>query len=139
MRVPKWALGLLLGCLGLTAMARQNESPSPTPRAKPSTPGPGPIHVSGGVMAGNLLHMVHPVYSKCLGPVGSGVMLFHAVIGEDGLIKSLEVISVAEPLRQPALDAIRQWIYRPYLLNGKPIAVETTIMMDVQLNGSTRC
>ena len=138
MRVPKWALGLLLGCLGLMAMAGQNESPNPTPGAKPSTP--EPIRVSGGVMGGNLIHMVEPVYPKCLGStVVSGVMVFHAVIGEDGLIKSLEVISVAEPLRQPALDAIRQWIYRPYLLNGKPIAVETTIMMDVQLNGSTRC
>ncbi len=139
MRVPKWAFGLLLGWLGFTAVAERSGARGQAPE-NAATSGQGPLHVSGGVIAGNLIHKVFPVYPKCLGPTPiSGTTVFHAIIGEDGSIKSLDVVSGAEILRQPGLDAVRQWIYRPYLLNGKPISVDTTIMINVQFNGSVRC
>ncbi len=58
-----------------------------------------------------------------------------AVIGTDGLIKNLRVISGPKELHQSTLDAVRQWTYKPYLLNGDPVEVKTTINVVYSLNG----
>ena len=53
--------------------------------------------------------------------------MLKAVIDTDGTIKELSVVSGPELLQQAALDAVKQWRYRPYLLNGDPVEVGTTI------------
>jgi hypothetical protein len=58
---------------------------------------------------------------------------FRATIGTDGLIKDLQVISGPELLRASYLDAVRQWTYRPYLLNGVPVIVETIISLHISV------
>jgi TonB family protein len=90
-----------------------------------------PIRVSSGVMAGQLLTKVAPVYppeAKDAKVMGSVVM--HAIIGKNGLVESLDIVSGPELLRRPALDAVQQWTYKPYLLNGNPVAVETSIAVS---------
>jgi protein TonB len=57
----------------------------------------------------------------------SGTVVLRAVIGTDGIIKDLRVVSGPDLLRQAALDAVQQWRYRPYLLNDDPVEVRTTI------------
>jgi protein TonB len=58
----------------------------------------------------------------------------HAIIGKDGAITSLEVMSGHPLLQQAALDAVRQWRYQPTLLNGEPVDVDTTIDVIFSLN-----
>jgi protein TonB len=56
-----------------------------------------------------------------------GRVELHAIIATDGTIQSLEVMSGDALFRQSALEAVRQWRYRPTVLNGQPVQVDTTI------------
>ena len=90
-----------------------------------------PVRVSSGVMAGRITHKVQPIYPVEPGLDVSGAVVLHAVIGEDGTIQELQVISGPVMLRDAAIEAVRQWTYRPYLLNGAATAVDTTIALSV--------
>jgi protein TonB len=57
-----------------------------------------------------------------------------ATISKSGTIENLRVISGSPMLQQAALDAVQQWIYRPYLLNGQPVEVETTVNVVFRLD-----
>ncbi len=59
-----------------------------------------------------------------------------AVIGKDGIIRDLSVVSGPPELTSAALDAVKQWRYKPYLLNGEVVEVETTINVNFVLEGS---
>lgn len=84
--------------------------------------------VSGGVAQGLLIQDVKPIYPKIAQAAGvQGEVILQAVIGKDGLIKNLRAISGNPLLVKAALDAVQQWRYRPYLLNGEPVEVETQI------------
>jgi TonB family protein len=97
---------------------------------------PKAVQVSAGVMAGEALVKVNPVYPpKAKAAKIQGSVLLHAVIGTDGKIASLSVISGPPELTQSAVDAVRQWTYKPYLLNGEPTAVETTITVNYSFGG----
>jgi TonB family protein len=90
--------------------------------------------VGAGVMAGNILTRVNPVYPQAAKDAKvQGAVLLKAVIGKDGTIHSLQLISGPEELAPSALDAVRQWVYKPYLLNGQPTEVETTITVNYSL------
>ena len=56
-----------------------------------------------------------------------GKVLLNAEIGKDGTVEKLEVVSGPSELKQSSLDAVRQWTYKPFLLNGEPVNVKTTI------------
>ena len=91
----------------------------------------GVSQIPGGIMAGNLLEKTPPVYpavAKAAHVTGSVVL--HAIIARDGTIKSLEVVSGPPLLRSSAIDAVKQWRYKPYLLNGVPVEVDTTITVN---------
>jgi len=62
-----------------------------------------------------------------------GAVTLHAIISKTGTVESLDVISGPEELRDSALDAFRQWTYKPFLLNGQPVEVETTIIVVYNL------
>ena len=55
------------------------------------------------------------------------VVVLQAIITKEGHVKDLHVVSGPKLFQQASLDAVRQWVYRPYLLNGEPVEVETTI------------
>ena len=85
----------------------------------------GAVRISGGVMAGQLVKKVLPE-TPC-GAFG-GTVVLHAIIGTDGKIEQLTQISGPQGAYGNAfMDAVRQWEYKPYLLNGKPVNVDTTI------------
>ncbi|HKN21312.1 MAG TPA: TonB family protein [Terracidiphilus sp.] len=94
---------------------------------------PGPelpkrVNVSPGVAQGMLISKTPPVYPIDAKKAGvSGTVVLSAVIGTDGLIKDLQIVSGPDMLQQAAVDAVKQWRYRPYLLNGAPVEVHTTI------------
>ena len=86
------------------------------------------ISISSGVMAGNLLEKTLPQYPAIAKADRiQGVVVLQATISTTGLIENLRVISGPTMLQQAALDAVRSWRYTPYLLNGEPVEVETTV------------
>jgi TonB family protein len=103
---------------------------TPTPDAKEDIPQIKTITVKPGPMVvGNLLERVEPVYplyAKAL-KIG-GIVMIKGVIGKDGRIKDAVVVFSPHPsLSGAALEAVRQWRYKPYMLNGEPVEVQTTI------------
>ncbi len=96
-----------------------------------SQPGNGPARVSSGVAAENILTKVTPAYPADAKEAHvSGSVVLHALIGKDGKIEDLKVISGPPSLTVSAIDAVKQWTYKPYLLNGNPAEVETTITVN---------
>jgi periplasmic protein TonB len=86
------------------------------------------VNISSGVMAGNLVDRAVPQYPAIARAARiQGVVVLQATISTTGLIKNLRVITGPPMLQQAAMDAVRSWRYRPYLLNGSPVEVETTI------------
>ena len=67
-------------------------------------------------------------------PTPTAVVL-HAIISKTGTIESLQVVSGPEMLRASALEAVRQWRYKPYLLNGEPTEVDTAITVNFSFGG----
>lgn len=97
-----------------------------------------PLRVSGGIIAGNILTKVQPSFpEEARQKHINGTVVVYVVIGKDGYIKTAQAISGPELLRKPYVDAVRQWVYKPYLLNGNPVEVATTITINIQLNGDS--
>jgi periplasmic protein TonB len=95
----------------------------------------GPTHVSQGVMTGLLLDKVLPVYPPIARATGThGTVVLQATISKNGTIENLHALSGPAMLQQAAIDAVRQWRYRPYLLNGEPVDVETTVNVVFTMN-----
>jgi periplasmic protein TonB len=78
-----------------------------------------------------LLKKVVPTYPRIAGPLHLNTkVLLHAVIAKDGSVQNLEVVSGHPLFNQTALEAVRQWVYRPTYLGGEPVEVETTITVN---------
>lgn|GEM_PF-491093 len=108
-----------------TAMALQANVTPATPAANQT---PKHVVVSPGQAAQNLVSKVAPLYPPEAKQAGiQGTVVLHAVISKDGHIRDLKVVSGPEELSKPAQDAVQQWVYKPYLLNGSPVEVETRI------------
>jgi protein TonB len=106
------------------------------PVAPPANIQTKPMPVSKGVIEGLLVHKITPVYPKiAIIAHQQGTVLLHAIIGRDGTIQNLQVISGPPLLIQAALDAVQRWRYRPYLLNNEPVEVETQITVNFTLGG----
>lgn len=89
---------------------------------------------SEGVQQALLVRRVQPSYPILAKQAGvEGTVRLHAVIGRDGVIRELEVLSGHPLLVNAARDAVREWRYQPTLLNGEPVEVETYITVVFQL------
>jgi protein TonB len=92
------------------------------------------LPTSSRVMAGNLLLKTLPQYPAIARAAHiEGIVVLQATISNTGLIENLRVISGPPMLRQAAIDAVQTWRYKPYLLNGNPVEVETTINVVFKL------
>jgi len=93
------------------------------------------INVGGNVQMAMLVTKAPPIYPAAAKAAGvSGVVQLSAIIGKDGTVQELKVLSGPPELVQAAMDAVKQWVYRPTLLNGDPVQVETTININFTLN-----
>ena len=92
--------------------------------------------VSSGVMQGNLLSKTQPIYPAIAKAARiSGTVVLQATISKTGTIENLHVVSGPAMLQQAAMDAVRTWKYKPYLLNGDPVEVETQVNVVFNLGG----
>ena len=105
------------------------DSPAPAPGVAP-----GPRLIASGMATGLLIRRVNPIYPIEARRDGiQGVVVLRAVIDKDGRISQLSVVSGPKELAAPATGAVQQWRYRPYMLNGEPVQVQTEIRVNFQL------
>jgi len=104
------------------------------PLLHPSSITTKPVPVSL-MMEGNLIHRVEPQYPAIARQIRlQGTVVLRAMIGSDGTIERIRVISGHPILAQAAREAVNQWRYRPYFLNGMAIPVETEVTVNFVLN-----
>jgi protein TonB len=107
----------------LTSLATTNAA---IPKLAPTS-----VRVSQGVSQGLLLKKVPPVYPPmALQLRKEGAVELLTTISKQGLITNIKVLSGDSMLAKPAVDAVRQWKYRPYLLNGEPVEIQTQITIN---------
>ena len=129
--------------IGTVLAGLPNPGPIEPPAVVPPPPPPPPppprvevrrVRISDGGQPANLIYQVKPTYPTLARAARvQGVVVLEAVISRDGSISSLRVISGHQLLTQSAIDAVKQWKYRPTLLNGDPVEVITTITVTFSL------
>jgi protein TonB len=109
---------------------------SSTPVAVPHVATPQRVRVSLGVSQGLLIKKVQPNYPPLARQARiQGTVLLQAEISKDGTIENLRLINGHPMLAPAAIEAVKQWRYRPYMLNGEPVAVETQVQVNFTLSG----
>jgi periplasmic protein TonB len=109
---------------------------SSTPVAVPKVATPQRVRVSSGVVSGLLVRRVQPNYPPLARQARiQGVVILRAEISKEGNIENLQLISGHPMLAPAAIEAVKQWKYRPYLLNGEPVEVDTEVQVNFTLSG----
>jgi protein TonB len=126
--------GVLGGIIGSVPSAAPPPPPPPPAKVEKAAT-PQRIRVGGNVQSARLVRQPRPVYPPLAKQARiSGVVKLGAIISKDGTIQHLEVIS-GHPLLVPAaLEAVKQWVYQPTLLNGEPVEVQTQIDVNFTLS-----
>ncbi|HUV71201.1 MAG TPA: TonB family protein [Terracidiphilus sp.] len=107
-----------------------DDSQRPVVRARVT----GPVRVSGLAVEGLLIRKTMPVYPPIAKASGTqGTVVLQATIAGDGSTENLRVVSGPAILQRAAMDAVKEWRYRPYLLSGEPVEVETTVNVVFKL------
>ncbi len=137
--IPQFGPPEVLGDGNLAQWAQDNSSGSdpfagttlkPIVQQKPAAP----VRVTSSVVSGLLIHKTVPVYPPIARAARvQGMVVLGATISKSGTIENLHVVSGPPMLVEAALDAVSTWIYRPYLLNGQPVEVETTVNVNFTL------
>ena len=123
--VPGGVLTEMLG--GLRGMPLPAKTPEPTPVER--------IRVAPRVAEANLINDVPPQYPPEAGRERiEGTVVLLAVIGKDGSVQDVQVVSGLPLLAQAATEAVNQWRYKPYLLNGVPVEIESRITINFTLS-----
>jgi protein TonB len=109
---------------------------SSTTVAVPKVATPQRVRVSQGVTQGLLIRKIQPNYPPLARQARiQGSVLLQAEISKDGSIENLHLISGHPMLAPAAIEAVKQWKYKPYILNGEPVEVETQITVNFTLSG----
>src|SRR3984893_15416764 len=104
--------------------------------AIPKVATPQRVRVSSGVSTGLLIKKVTPNYPQLAKQARiQGSVVLQAEISKEGTIQNLQLISGHPMLAPAAIEAVKQWRYKPYLLNGEPVAVETQVVVNFSLSG----
>ena len=99
---------------------------------------PKSIRVGGNIQASKVINKVTPIYPPDAKQARiQGTVRFEVLIGADGFVKNIQVVSGHPLLVPPALDAVRQWVYSPTLLNGNPVDVITIVDINFTLRDDT--
>ncbi len=125
------AFGVGTCCSALALHVRVGADPS---RNEGNSASPSRPKVDAGTMAGTLLTHVNPIYPEDAKKAKiQGSVVLHAIVGKDGSVQNLQVISGPKELWRSSLDAVRQWTYKPFLLNGNPVEIETSVTVTYSL------
>ncbi|MBZ5698225.1 MAG: energy transducer TonB [Acidobacteriia bacterium] len=123
--------GMFTGLAGQGIMVGSAALPPP-----PKPVAPARIKQGGNVTAALIINQTRPVYPPLARQARiQGSVILHAIIDKDGKVAELQVVSGHPLLVQAALDAVKQWLYKPTLLNGDPVEVDTTITVTFSMGG----
>jgi protein TonB len=104
------------------------------PKEDPEPPA-GPVRVGGQIHPPRKLKNVDPVYSDLARQARvSGVVILEATISKDGRVTDVKILRGAPLLQDAAVDAVKQWVYSPTLLNGEPVAVIMTVTVNFRVS-----
>jgi TonB family protein len=127
-------------------------TPTQPPRAQPPAPPPPPpesevlwlklgefwwggVRVDPAEQQRRLQAQVRPIYPEVARTAGiEGTVSMRVLIGKDGSVEQISVVSGEPVLRNPAMDAVRRWRYQPLLLNGEPVSVVTVVNLEFRLH-----
>lgn len=128
--------GVIGGIIGSVPTAAPPPPPPPPVKEKEKPKPVQRIRVGGNVQAARLIHQPKPVYPPLARQARiQGTVRFNAIIGKDGRIENLTVVSGHPLLIPAATEAVKQWVYKPTLLNGEPVEVVTQIDVNFTLSG----
>ena len=141
MRKPM-AVGLSLAiCFAAEARVQNQGGPSNTSNVSDTAHSatkaahPARIYVAPEVEATKLIRRVNSVYPERAEVEGiTGTVVCRVIVSTDGSVKELEYVSGPEVLKQAAMDAVKEWRYKPTMLNGEPVEVDTTVQVIFALN-----
>jgi protein TonB len=124
------------GIIGSVPTAAPPPPPPPKIEEKPKPKPVQRIRVGGNVQAARLVNQPRPVYPPLARQARiQGTVRFNAIIGKDGKIENLTLVS-GHPLLVPsATEAVKQWVYKATMLNGEPVEVVTQIDVNFTLSG----
>jgi TonB family protein len=140
-KIPLSALVVLLCAAG--ALAAQDPQiqapPADKPDASTAAPAPSPrpmrVRIGGNVAATMITHQVQPKYpDEAKHNHVAGTIVLRTVVSLDGHVQQLQFLSGPPELMRSAMDAVRQWRYKPMKLNGKVVEFETTISVVYTLS-----
>jgi TonB family protein len=101
-----------------------------------SAPAKPPVQVAPDVMENRLAHEVAPEYPESARQAGvQGTVLLGIVVSPEGAVTQIKPVSGPDILSRAAIDAVRWWRYQPYLINGQPSTVESTVTVHFKLEG----
>jgi protein TonB len=124
--------GELSGVIGGIISSSSSLAAAPT-LSKP-VPTVQRVHISQGVTKGLLIYKVEPTYPPLAQQARiQGVVVLTAIIGKDGNIQNLQVVGGHPMLAPAAIEAVKHWRYKPFLLNGQPVEVETTVTVTFRV------
>ena len=128
--VPGGIIGGVIG--GIPSAA----PPPPPPKIEPPKPTPpSRIRIGGNVEAARLIHEVQPQFPLLASEARiGGTVRLTAIIGRDGTVQDLSLVSGQPLLVKAAMDAVKQWVYKPTYLNGIPVEVVTEVDVNFRLS-----
>ena len=93
------------------------------------------IRIGGNVQQANLVSQITPVYpAQAKQDRVQGTVQLQVIIDKEGHVEEVSVLAGPEPLIQSAVDAVKQWTYKPTLLNDQPVKVQTTVTVNFTLS-----
>jgi len=129
--IPLVLVAVVLGWWRWQEEWKELESPIAIENTKPAKP---PVQVAPDVMEGRLAHEVTPEYPESARRAGvQGTVLLDIVVNPDGAVTQVKPVSGPDTLSRAAMDAVRWWRYQPYLVNGQPATVESTVTVHFKL------
>lgn len=125
--------------LEATLAAAKPADPAAPPSPSPQTAAPKPVRVSGSAEQGRIIYQPKPEYPAMAKSARvQGVVKLDAVIGKDGAVQELKVLSGHPLLVKSALEAVKNWRYQPVTMEGRPVAVETEIDVNFTLTDENK-
>src|SRR5437660_376397 len=129
-----YLIAIIFMCLS-SAFPQQSDTGQPSQTPPPKVVPPQRIRVSAGVAEANLQQKVNPVYPQMAKIVQvTGNVVLQVFIGKHGAIQNLRALNGHPILIQSAMDAVKKWKYKPFLLNGEPVEVETTVIVRFHMD-----
>ncbi len=127
--IPGGQLGGVIG-----GIISSSSSLAAVPKLSQPAPAVQRVRVSQGVTKGLLIYRVEPAYPPLAKQARiQGVVVLTAIIGKDGNVQNLQLVSGHPLLAPAAIEAVKQWRYKPFLLNGQPVEVETTVTVNFRV------